>query len=291
MKRPKIGLVLGGGGSRGMAHIGVLKVLIREQIPIDLIVGTSMGAIVGVLYALGYIPAEIAEGLTAVQSNFLLNILGARTRQRKIREQLAPLLEDKTFADLSIPVTLMAVDMVYGREVTLSTGPLLPALLASSAVPGAFPPVKLDGMELADGGVIDSLATHVAYDQGAEKIIAVDVYPALDKEDPWTDPLSAIMGFQLPGNIFSTSGNGVDRIPTAPAAMWRAVRVITWHLHEQRLAAHPAHVLLRPNVGNYGSLDFKDLDGPLTAGMVEAEDHLPALKALVHHLEPGPGSG
>jgi NTE family protein len=291
LKRPKIGLVLGGGGSRGMAHIGVLKVLIREQIPIDLIVGTSMGAIVGVLYALGYAPTEIAEGLTAVQSNFLLTIRGARTRQRKIREQLTPMLDGKTFADLSIPVTMMAVDMVHGHEVTLSKGPLLPAVLASSAVPGAFPPVKLDGMELADGGVIDSLATHAAYDQGAERIIAVDVYPALDKEDPWTDPLSAIMGFQLPVNIFSTSGDGVDRIPTAPAAMWRAVRVITWYLHEQRLAAHPAHVLLRPNVGNYGSLDFKDLDGPLTAGMAEAEDHLSALKALVHHLELGLGSG
>lgn len=283
MKRPKIGLVLGGGGSRGLAHIGVLKVLAREQIPIDLIVGTSMGGVVGVLFALGYTPTEIARGMTAIQGSFILNrnILSARARQRTLREQLAPTLEGKTFADLKIPATLMAVDMQHGREVTLSEGPLLPAVLASSAVPGAYPPVKLDGMQLADGGVIDSLATHVAYEQGAEKIIAVDVYPPLIKDGPWSDPISAIMGFQLPMGIFNGNGNGANKDPNPVSALWRAVRVMTWYLHEQRLQAHPPHVLLRPNVGNYGSLDFKDVDGPIQAGQAEAERCLPQLRALI----------
>lgn len=280
--RPKIGLVLGGGGSRGLAHIGVLEVLVREQIPVDLIVGTSMGAIVGSLFALGISPTQIKQGLNHLRSNSLsMKVLGARARQRKLRDQLAETMAGKTFADLTIPVTLMAVDMLHGREVALSDGPLLPAVLASSAVPGAFPPVKLKGMPLADGGVIDSLATHAAYDRGADKVIAVDVYPPLEKDDPWTDPISAIMGFQLPTNIFSTNGNGDNKIPTAFASMWRSVRVMTWHLHEQRLATHPPHVLLQPEVNNYGSLDFKDLDGPLQAGITEAERHLPALKALL----------
>ncbi len=287
MNRPKIGLVLGGGGSRGLAHIGVLEVLRREQIPVDLIVGTSMGAVVGALFALGHSPTEIARGMSAVQGSFILNIniLSARARQRKLRCQLAPLLEDKTFADLNIPLTMMAVDMLQGREVLLSKGPLLPAVLASSAVAGAFPPVKLDNMQLADGGVIDSMATHVAYEQGAEKIIAVDVYPPLEEEKPWIDPISAIMGLQLPAGIFSVNNNGGDKIPTAPAAMWRAVRVMTWHFHQQRLAAHPPHVLLRPDVSSYGSLDFKDLAGPTEAGIVEAERCLPELKALLGETE------
>ncbi|MEW5957173.1 MAG: patatin-like phospholipase family protein [Chloroflexota bacterium] len=279
--RPKIGLVLGGGGSRGLAHVGVLEVLVREQIPLDFIVATSMGGIIGVLFALKFSPAEIADGLRNLQNKSLpMKVMGSRARQRHVHEQLAPALEGKTFADLSIPVTLMAVDMLHGEEVTLSQGPLLPAVLASSAVPGAFPPVRLNGRQLADGGVIDSLATHVAYEQSAGKIIAVDIYPPLEKDNPWTDPLSAIMGFQLPGGIFSTNGNGDNKIPTMAASMWRSVRVMTWYLHQQRLTAHPPHVLLRPAVQDYGSLDFKDLDGPLLAGRAEAERHLAELRAL-----------
>ncbi|MBI1881809.1 MAG: patatin-like phospholipase family protein [Chloroflexi bacterium] len=284
MSRPKIGLVLGGGGSRGLAHIGVLEVLAREQIPVDLIVGTSMGGIVGVLFALGYTPAQIADELCVFQGNSFidsLKLISSRGRQQKARDHLSASLEGKTFSNLSVPVTLMAVDMAHGQEVTLTEGPLLPAVLASSAVPGAFPPVTHAGRQLADGGVIDSLATHVAYDQGADKIIAVDVYPPLEKDNPWTDPLSAIMGFQLPPNIFSTVGDGVDRIPTAAASMWRSVRVMTWYLHQQRLATHPPHVLLRPEVSSYGSLDFKDVDGPRQAGVVEAERCLAELRALV----------
>lgn len=284
MTRPKIGLVLGGGGSRGLAHIGVLEVLAREQIPIDLIVGTSMGGIVAVLFGLGFSSAQIAEELSPLQgASFFgrLKLISSRGRQRQAHEHFAETLAGKTFADLRLPVTLMAVDMVHGEEVALATGPLLPAVLASSAVPGAFPPVHHHGMQLADGGVIDSLATHVAYEQGADKIIAVDVYPPLEKEKPWTDPISAIMGFQLPPGIFSTSGNGVKRIPTVAASMWRSVRVMTWHLHQQRLLAHPPHVLLRPQVSSYGSLDFKDVEGPRQAGLAEAERHLAELKALV----------
>ncbi|MCL4294866.1 MAG: patatin-like phospholipase family protein [Anaerolineae bacterium] len=284
MNRPKIGLVLGGGGSRGLAHIGVLEVLVREQIPVDLIVGTSMGGIVGVLFGLGFSPAQIAVELSPLQgASFLdrLKLISSRGRQRRAHEHFADTLEGKTFADLALPVTVMAVDMVHGEEVPLSAGPLLPAVLASSAVPGAFPPIHHHGMQLADGGVIDSLATHVAYDQGADRIIAVDVYPPLEKANPWTDPISAIMGFQLPPGIFSTSGNGLKRIPTAAASMWRSVRVMTWYLHQQRLLAHPPHVLLRPQVSSYGSLDFKDVTGPRQAGIVEAERHLAELRALV----------
>jgi NTE family protein len=284
MSRPKIALVLGGGGSRGLAHIGVLKVLMREEIPIDFIVGTSMGGIIAVFFALGYHPAEIGQGLTRMQQNSLFNIkrLTSRARQRQIRDFLNETLKGKTFADLSIPVTLMAVDMLHGREVPLTEGPLVPALLASSAVPGAFPPVKLNDTELADGGVIDSLATHVAYDQGADRIIAVDVYPELEKENPWIDPISAIMGFPLPGGIFSTSGGGDNRIPTAAASMWRATRVMTWYVHQERLALSPPDVLLRPNVDDYSSLDFRDIDGPIQAGFEEAEHHLKALRGLMH---------
>lgn len=288
MNRPKIGLVLGGGGSRGLAHIGVLEVLVKEGIPVDFIVGTSIGGVVGTLFALGNSPAEIAAGTAAIQGSFIINrnILSAKARQRTLRNHLASVMGGKTFADLSLPVTLMAVDLDHGQEVALSEGELLPAVLASSAVPGAFPPIKLNGRQLSDGGVIDSLATHVAYQQGADKIIAVDVYPPLAKDGIWSNPFSVVAGFQLPIGIFS-NGNGSEseKDPTIFAAMWRSVRVMTWYIHQQRLEAHPPDILLCPNVGHYGSLDFKDVDGPIAAGRLEAERQLSNLKTLIEHPE------
>ena len=287
--RPKIALVLGGGGSRGLAHIGVLKVLQHEEIPIDFMVATSMGGLVGVLFALGYPPDQIAQGmqetmgLTYSNGSVLNNVklISSRQRQRRLREQLGPLLGDKTFADLNIPTTLMTVDMISGQEIALSEGALIPALLATTAVPGVFPPVNMQDMQLADGGVIDSTATHIAYEQGADQIITVDVYPALETDNPWNDPLSAIMGFQLPiAWLNGTDENDQVKHPNMFSSMWRSVRVMTWHLHQTRLADHPPHILMRPQVDHYGSLDFKDLTGPIAAGQAEAERHLAALRAM-----------
>ena len=282
-KRPRIALVLGGGGSRGLAHIGVLKVLEREGIPIDMIIGTSMGGIIGALYAMGYNPAEIGQGINRLQQNSLISVtkLTIRARQRWVRDFLVEIFGDKTFADLQIPVTLMAVDMVHGKEICLREGVLVPALLASSAVPGAFPPVDYEGTELNDGGVIDSLATWPAFEQGAERVIAVDVYPALEKENPWTDPVTAIMGLASPRALFGNSGDS-SRIPTLWASMWRATRVMTWYVHQKRLEDYPPNVLLRPDVDGHASLDFRDIDTPIQAGVEEAERHIDALRALLN---------
>ena len=275
----KVGLVLGGGGSRGIAHVGVLQVLVRERIPIDLIVGTSMGGIVGVLFALGLSPDQLADQLHVLQDNSLFNIkrLSARSRQRLLRNLLSSVLNDKTFADLKIPTTLMAVDMRSGKEVALNEGPLLQAVLATSAVPVIFPPVELGEMLLADGGVLDCLASHVAFEQHADKVVAVDIEPPLEADNLWVDPISAITGFNLP-LLFGSSDS--PKPPSMFAAMWRAVRVMAWHIHAERLNAHTPDVLLRPDVADYGSLDFRELEGSLQAGVIEAERHLGALKAL-----------
>jgi NTE family protein len=262
--------------------VGVLGVLDEAGIPIDFIVGTSMGGIVGILYALGIKPDVMAERLIEQMPSNLLNfnLFSARARQRAVQEQLADVIGDKTFADLNIPTAVTAVDMVEGKEVVLNSGALMPALLATSAVPAVFPPVEMDGMQLADGGVIDSLATHIAYKMGADKIIAVDIYPALEKDNPWSDPVSDIVGLEVPFISAALPGQW-SNTPSMMAAMWRSVRVITWHLHQERLAQYPADVLLRPHVGHYGSLDFKDTLGPLYAGEEAAQNHLEAIKQLL----------
>lgn len=273
----KLALVLGGGGSRGIAHVGVLDVLTRENIKIDLIVGTSMGAIVGALYAYGIAPQTIAERMSRLQGLNLLgmNLFSGRARQRSVADQLKEALDGKTFDDLKIKLVATAVDMVSGQEVVLDKGLLIPALLASSAVPAVFPPVHLDGMQLADGGVIDSVATHAAYQYGATHVIAVDVYPALEQDNPWVDPITAVMGFELPFTL-----PGIERKPGMLSSVWRSYRVLMWYNHQKRLAEHPAHVLLRPPVHDTPSLDFDDLQGLFYAGYQEAEQNLEKIKAL-----------
>lgn len=277
--RPKIGLVLGGGGIRGLAHIGILTVLERENIPIDYIVGTSMGAIVGVAYALGHESAAIAERMTVLGKNNLFsgfNMFSSRNRQRSIEEQLRLSLGHKTFADLKIPMTVMAVDVLTGEEVRLNSGQLVPAVLASSAVPAVFPPVTIAGRQLADGGVIDSIATQPAFDMGADRVIAVDVYPSLETENIWRDPLSAVMGFQVPFNLL-----GNDKSPSVVTSLWRGYRIMVSYTHQLRLDQCPPDIMIRPDVDRFGSLDFKDTKGPIQAGINAAEAQLDVIKALL----------
>jgi NTE family protein len=264
---------MGGGGSRGIAHIGVLQVLVREGVPIDRIVGTSMGAIVGALFGLGLSLSDMIDHLAHWQANPLLsfNLFSARARQRAIEDHLAVYLEGRTFAELTIPMVVMAVDIVSGREVALDKGPLLPAVMASSALPVVFPPVEIDDMRLVDGGIVDSLCTPIARSYGVDRVIAVDIYPQLEADDR-TPPLTSLMGFDLPLG-------GIE--PNMVSALWRSYRIMAWHLHASRLAAHPPDVLLRPAVSEVASLDFKDIEGPLEAGIAEAEAHLPQIKALI----------
>ncbi len=274
--RPKIGLVLGGGGSRGLAHIGVLQVLEREHIPIDVIVGTSMGAMIAAAYALGHSPDAIMQFVQRLDSTkvFALNIFSAHARQRAVKNILQAAIGDSTFADLKIPTAVMAVDLVTGAEVMLTEGEVIPAVLASSALPGVFPTVEIDKRQLADGGVIDCVATKPALDLGADCLIVVDVYPELATANIWEDPLSATFGVQLPGFLSLNQ-------PSMLTTLWRSHRVMAWHIHTERLKNCPPDILLRPSVEQYGMLDFKDVTGPITAGIVETEKHLPAIRALL----------
>lgn len=284
--RPKIALVLGGGGSRGIAHVGVLQVFVRERIPIDLIVGTSMGGIIGALFAAGNPPDMIAERVGELQGTRVFsNLVSAKARQRRIIDSLRSFLGGTKFSQLKIPLAVTAVDLVSGREVVLDSGDVVSALAASAAVPGAFPPVERDGMQLADGGVIDSVATGVAVERGFTpenngRIIAVDVYPPLMNDHSWGDPLSAIMGVGLPFTM-PFMGSGKGKTPGVAASLWRSFRVLVWYTHEARLAQFPPDVLLRPALGMQASLDFRDVEQPLKAGRDAAEAALPQIKALL----------
>ena len=219
-KHPFTILVLSGGGARGIAHIGVLKVLEELHIPVDMVVGTSMGAIVGGLYAAGLSPSEIEKKMLEVDwddifsdnpkpmqqpyrlrkdlSKYMQGVeIGYAVDQIQIPQGmiagqklrialnniLLPVLSVDDFDRLPLPFRAVATDLVTGERVNLSSGSLTKAIMASMSIPGIFAPVEIDNRILVDGGVVANLAIETARELGAERIIAVDVSSQLLSKD------------------------------------------------------------------------------------------------------------
>ncbi len=179
MERRKIGLALSGGGARGFAQIGVLKVLAEHGIKFDVIAGTSAGAIVGGCLATGMTPVEIEEMatrvgyFTMVRPSFSPRGALSSVPMGEFLERELPV---KRFEDLTIPFAAVAFDLVNGEEVVQKdTGDLITAIRASCAVPGLFTPVNDNGQMLVDGGVTSVLPVDAARSLGAEIVIAIDV--------------------------------------------------------------------------------------------------------------------
>jgi NTE family protein len=176
----KVGLVLGGGGARGMAHIGVLKVLVENKVPVHLIAGTSSGALFGALFCGGMNPYDMAK--QAKEENWLklvkfsLSISGA-VRGEGIEKLITDNIGNKNIEDLRIPLSVIATDLKTGEKVVMTKGNIAKAVHASSAIPGVFAPVLFQNRLLADGLVVDNVPVTIGKEMGAEFIIAVDVVP------------------------------------------------------------------------------------------------------------------
>jgi len=218
-QRPKIGLVLSGGGARGFAHIGVLKKIEELNIPIDVVVGTSMGSIVGGLYAIGLTPDEIGKGVQGIDWTVVFNDYARREFRSYRRKQddyqftqkrigvtseglrLSPGLIDgqqielaldrlaypgfhiTDFDKLRLPYRAIATDIETGDAVILDKGNIAKAMRASMSIPGALPPIKYEGRMLVDGGIGNNVPINVARDMGADIVIVVDVSAPLATQD------------------------------------------------------------------------------------------------------------
>jgi len=270
-RRPTVGLALGGGGARGLAHIGVLRVFERERIPIDYLSGTSMGGILGALFASGmdsYRLEQEAEKMDEV--SFILKLIDFELPERgllkgrSISEYLAECVgPDLTFEDLSIKLGLTAVDIRRAAEITLTSGRLVPAVQATMALPGMVEPVEMDDMLLVDGGVLNNVPADVVRKMGAELVIAVDVSP--DVHDP-----------KLWENM---------KIPAFSKHRWRTSTITIAALTEARLdKARPEFVLCpQPSKTITTITGFNFADEIIAAGVAAAEAILPELKSK---LEP-----
>jgi len=241
------GIALSGGGARGLAHVGVLETLSRAGYDFDVIAGTSMGAIVGALFASGHSPEEM---LKIIASHPWRRLFRFRFWRRplpaaRLVELLRPYLP-ATFAELERPLAVVAVDLVRGRPAYLSQGPLPEAVAASAAHPLLFLPLRMGERVLADGGVVDNLPVDAARFLGAAEVVAVDVSAELD----------------------GTLGRG------AMAAALRSVEVMQATVNQARLALFPPDVYLRPAVGGFQVEDFQYAPVIVEAGREAAEDWL-----------------
>lgn len=173
---PKIGIALGGGFARGLAHVGVLRVLQEEGIPIDFIAGTSVGSIIGASFCSGVSAREMQEIASIVRfkdfARWSLNKLGFCTNDR-MSNFLCKIVKCKTFEELNIPLAVAATDFTTGEAVVFRTGPIVEAVRASCAYPGMFQPVKVNGRLLVDGMLSHAVPTTPLREMGAERVLAV----------------------------------------------------------------------------------------------------------------------
>jgi NTE family protein len=179
----KVGLALGGGYARGLAHIGVLEVLEREGIPIDLIAGTSMGALVGAMYAREKDAALLKKRALQMDRGRVTSLVDLALLKsgfisgNRVTNLLRRFIGDPYFTGLSLPLSCVAADIITGEEVVINEGSVLEAVRASISIPIVFTVVKKDGRYLVDGLLVNPVPVSVAKKMGADVVIAVDVTP------------------------------------------------------------------------------------------------------------------
>jgi NTE family protein len=279
--RPRIGLVLSGGGARGTAHIGVLKVLEELHVPIDAIAGTSMGAVVGGLYASGMSAVEIEKLLSTVDwqdafrdrpkraelafrrkredEDFLVNLpLGLRGKKlliptgliagqkltQVLRQATLPTAKIDDFDRLATPLRVVATDLESGAAVIIKSGDLPTALRASMSAPGVFSPVERDGRMLVDGGLVKNLPIDVARSMGVDILIVVDAGLPLQSRDQLT-------------SLTSVSNQSVAIMVHRDA-------------DQQRATLGSRDVLLQPVLEDVSSYDFRVITRAVAAGAAAA---------------------
>jgi NTE family protein len=263
---PSIGLALGGGFARGLAHIGVLKVLEQEKIPVNFIAGTSVGALIGAVYASGVCPKEMEEiaGLIRFRNfaRWTVSRLGFASNDR-MSGMLQRCLKVKTFEELRVPLAVIATDFVSGEPVVFRSGELIGPVRASCAYPGMFLPVTLNGRTLVDGMLAYSVPTTPLRQMGAELVLAVYL------KAHWVNP-------GPPRSVFDVIGQCFSIAQTKMCSLWQA----------------DTDVVMEPEVQDFGYDSFDRAPALVRAGEEAARRALPRIRQCLQQpaLAPTPAS-
>lgn len=282
----QFGLALSGGGAKGIAHIGVLKVLEEIHMPVHLLAGTSMGGVIAAVYAAGRAAAEIEQLtrslrlLDIVQRDRSgLGLIGHGKMAARLREALGG---DLTFDQLKLPLALVAVDLQTGEEVVIREGPVVEAVLATTAVPLVFPPVEWRGRLLVDGGILNPVPFDVVRAMGAERVVAVYTTHDLSRR-PDDEPPREGRGAEAVIRLFLHRARWAPLINVAEHSQ----AITANKLVEQRVQQSPPDVMIEVLLRGVGLLDLDQVDVGLQAGEEAARRHLAELIALRDAPSPG----
>ena len=260
-KAPKVGVALGGGFARGLAHIGVFKVLEEEQIPIDFIAGTSVGSVIGAAYASGISAKELEEIAALVRfkdfSRWTFSRFGLFSND-KMSIFLHKVLRCKTFEELRIPMAVAATDIITGEPAVFTSGDLVDPVRASCAYPGMFQPVRIEGRLLVDGLLAHAVPAKPLRDMGAERVISV--YLAAH----WVKPGGPRHVFDVIGQCFSIAQERM-------CGPWQQA----------------TDVVLTPEIGEFAYDDFVRAPELIRAGEVAARAALPQIRQWYPAAQPG----
>ena len=237
--QPKLGLALSGGGARGLTHIGVLKALEASGFQPDYLAGTSMGGVIAASYASGLSPDEIEQvALEYAQTRNLLRLADptlprhALFQGERLHAFFDKQLQGCTFADLHIPLTLVAVDLNSGREIHLREGLVADALRATVSIPGLLTPVEHAGQRLVDGGLLNNLPVDVVREMGADVVLGVDISTSGNGDSTWQTIAHARVVPAAMEELIKTLGESIDLVMSQQV--------------KQKLKECPPDFLLRP---------------------------------------------
>lgn len=271
----KVGLVLGGGGARGLAHIGVAKILNEYGIQISELAGCSMGALIASAMAIGLPIEEIERIARRFNSKREIIKLLDRTPSRRgllagksIRKYLSNFIDPEyQIENTHIPLTMNAVDLITGEEIALTRGNLLDGIMASTAIPGVFPPVEIGPYRLVDGGVLNDVPVKYLRKSSVDILIAVDVHQYSHDEQPTQLPYEHI---PLP-------------IPALVQNFYRVEMIMTSALISRNLQDYPPDILVTPTIpGDITALfGFNRVDEIIRAGELAMLEKIPDLLNMI----------
>ncbi len=263
----KIGLALGSGAARGWSLFGVIRGLERLGVSVDIVTGTSIGALVGAAYASGKLDTmqRWVESLRWVDVLGLMDVSlrGGALQGDRVIEYCAEHFFASRFEELSIPFGCVATELTSGREIWLREGDLRPAVRASIGLPGMFTPTKLHGRWLVDGGLVNPVPVSLCRALGAEVVIAVELGSSRmgrHFQPPngnnggvqrWKSRLLSMVGITSSGEA-----DEADSLPPIAAVLAASVNIMQWRIAQSRLAGDPPEVLISPRVADLSILDF-----------------------------------
>ena len=306
--RPPLGLALGGGVARGWAHIGAVRALIEAGIRPDIIAGTSIGAVVGAAYLAGELDT-LENWARALNRRRMMSYMDVRwggsgfMRGGRLARVLNHYLGDVYIEKLDRKFAAVACDLRTGYEVWLQRGPVVPAVRASYALPGAFEPIKIDGRDMIDGALVNPVPVSACRAMGAHIVIAVslngDAFGPigssheldLDEEDEDTiDPFELAtqsLNKIRPDRLLIKSMMGTQKKGKAPrigSVMMGTLNIVMDRISRSRLAGDPPDVFVAPRIGHIGMLEFTKADELIERGYRAMQHEIPLIKSVIDVL-------